>query len=199
MKKIGIFGGVFNPPHNFHFSIAQNILNENKDFEKIIFVPTGNKYNKPQIIDSTHRYNMLKLVCDLNPNLEVSKFEIDSISQPFSYQTLDHFKKIYPDHEIIFITGSDNIKSFETWREPDYILNNYKLMVYERDYDNLSDIINNNSFLSKHKNNILDANCGIYTNLNSTFIREKISQNKSTEYLLPKEIFNYIQQNNLYI
>jgi len=198
MRKIGIFGGVFNPPHNFHFAIAQNILNEQADFEKIIFVPTGNKYNKPQIIDATHRYNMLKLICDKNSKFEVSKFEIDNSSQPFTYQTLDYFKNLYKDYEIIFITGTDNIKYFETWKEPDYILNNYQLIVYERDYDKLNEIIENNKFLSNYKEKILNANCGIYTNLNSSFIREKISQQKNISYFIPQEIYDYILANKLY-
>jgi len=198
MKIIGIFGGVFNPPHNFHFAIAQNILNEQPNFEKIIFVPTGNKYNKPQIIDAQHRYNMLKLVCDSNSQFEVSKFEIDSPLQPFTYQTLDYFRNLYKEHEIVFITGSDNIKSFETWKEPEYILNNYKLIVYERDYDNLNNIIQNNPFLSQHSKNILNANCNVTTNLNSSFIRDKISKGKNVSYFIPNEIYKYILDNNLY-
>jgi len=198
MKKIGIFGGVFNPPHNFHFAIAQNILNEQQDFEKIIFVPTGNNYNKPQIIDATHRYNMLKLVCDNNPRFEVSKYEIDAIKQPYSYQTLDYFKTQYPDYEIVFITGTDNIKTFSAWKNPEYILSNYTLVVYERGYDKLETIIENDTFLSKYKNSILNANCDIYTNLNSSFIRQKLSQQKNVSYFVPKEIYEYIIKNRLY-
>lgn len=199
MKKIGIFGGVFNPPHNFHFTIAQNILNENKEFEKIIFVPTGNKYNKPQIIDANHRYNMLKLVCDNNQHFDVSRFEIDNTSQPFTYQTLDYFKSLYTDYEILFITGSDNIKSFPNWKEPEYILNNYKLIVYKRGYDNLTEIISNDNFLSNYKERIIDANCDIYTNLNSSFIREQLINRKNISYLVPEQINNYISKNKIYI
>ena len=199
MKKIGIFGGVFNPPHNFHFTIAQSILNEYNDFEKIIFIPTGNKYNKSQIIDAEHRYNMLKLICDNNPKFDVSRFEIDSDMQPYTYQTLDYFQQLYRDSELIFITGTDNIKSFSTWREPEYILNTYKIMVFERGHDNLKEILENNDFLSNYKEKILDAKCDIYTNLNSSYIREKILQGKNISYLIPKGIHNYILENKLYV
>ena len=199
MEKIGIFGGVFNPPHIFHFSIAQNILNEQPDFEKIIFVPTGNKYDKPQIIDAEHRYNMLKMVCDKNPKFDVTRFEIDNSSQPFTYQTLDHFSTLYPDYELFFITGTDNIKYFSSWKEPEYILTNYKLIVYERGHDKLNEIIESDTFLSEYKSNIQNANCNVYTNLNSSFIREKLSKGKNISYFLPNEIYNYILKNKLYI
>lgn len=199
MKKIGIFGGVFNPPHIFHFAIAQNILNEKSDFEKIIFVPTGNKYNKTQIIDAEHRYNMLKMICDQNPKFDVTRFEIDNISQPFSYQTLDYFKTLYSNYELFFITGTDNIKYFSSWKKPEYILNNYKLIVYERGHDKLNEIIEADNFLSTYKDRIQNANCDVYTNLNSSFIREKILQHKNISYFLPNEIYNYILENNLYI
>ena len=77
MEKIGVFGGAFNPPHNFHFSVAQEILNNDKDFRKIIFVPVGDKYQKEGLISAEHRFNMLKAVCDNNEKFEVSKIEID--------------------------------------------------------------------------------------------------------------------------
>ena len=59
--KIGIFGGTFNPPHNMHKNIAVNLI-KNNYLDKVIFVPTGNRYNKKDIIDFKDRYNMVKLM-----------------------------------------------------------------------------------------------------------------------------------------
>ncbi|MBQ7668750.1 MAG: nicotinate (nicotinamide) nucleotide adenylyltransferase [Clostridia bacterium] len=198
MKKIGIFGGVFNPPHNFHFTIAQSILNENKDFVKIIFVPTGNKYDKPEVIDAEHRFNMLKLICDKNEHFAVSRFEIDSKEQPYSYETLDHFKSIYPDSELYFIFGTDNLKTFSKWKNPEYLLKNYSLFVYERGTDKIDEIIEHDEFLQKYKENIKKANCDIFTNLNSSFIRKKMLEGKNVSYLIPDSVYEYIKKNKLY-
>ena len=96
MKQIGIMTGVFNPPHNFHFTIANEILKNNPNIEKIIFVPTNDAYNKPDVINSEHRFNMLKLICNKNNKFEVSRFEIDSKNQPYSEDTLAYFSKLYP-------------------------------------------------------------------------------------------------------
>ena len=49
-KQIAVFGGCFNPPLNSHFSLAEQILNEHEEVEKILFVPVSNKYNKKGLI-----------------------------------------------------------------------------------------------------------------------------------------------------
>ena len=67
-KQIVVFGGCFNPPLNSHFSLAEQILNEYKQIEKIIFVPVNGKYQKQDLIENEHRFQMLKKVCDKNKN-----------------------------------------------------------------------------------------------------------------------------------
>ena len=154
MKKIGIFGGVFNPPHNSHLNVAKEILNNQKEFEKIIFVPVGNKYKKDEIIDAEYRYDMLKLACETDPNLEVSRLEIDQPEQFYAYQTLDEFKKKYPDYELSFIIGTDSLKTLHTWANLDYLLTNYSFLIYPRGTDNFHKILNDNEVLKKYNSHI---------------------------------------------
>ena len=61
--KIGIFGGSFNPPHNMHKNIALDLL-KNKYLDKVIYVPTGNKYNKKGLANQNDRYNMFTFIYD---------------------------------------------------------------------------------------------------------------------------------------
>lgn len=198
MKKIGIMLGVFNPPHNFHFTIATEILKNNPDIEKIIFVPTNNNYKKPDVIDSKHRFNMLKLVCDKSKQLDVSRFEIDSLKQPYSEETLNHFSTIYPENKIALIIGSDNLKTFNTWRNYQYILQEYSPIVFERDNDNLNSIIDNCDFLRPYKNFIHSSKCTISSNLSATKVRTRIKNNLSIDDYVPAEIKDYINKNKLY-
>jgi len=199
MKKIGIMLGVFNPPHNFHFTIANEILKNNKDIEKIIFVPTNNQYNKPDVIDSEHRFNMLKLVCDKNNNLEVSRFEIDSEKQPYSEETLAYFSETYPGYEINLIIGSDNIKTFNTWRNYPHILKTYSPIVFERDNDKIDAIIENYDFLKPYKDYINSSNCTVSSDLSATKVRNKIRNNKSIDNCVPNEVKKYIIDKHLYL
>ena len=198
MKKIGVLGGAFNPPHNFHFSVAQEILNANNEFEKIIFVPVGDKYKKNDLISAEHRYNMLKLVCDKTDNLEVSRLEIDEKEQLYAYQTLDKFSKIYPEHELYFIIGTDSLKTLNTWSNLDYLLTTYSFLVYQRGNDNFENILDNLPEISKYKDKIIFFNNSIWSNLSSSYIRTQINEQKRIEYLIPNEVLNYIKNNNLY-
>ena len=75
-KVLVIFGGSFNPPLNSHFSLAQQIVNEYENIEKVLFVPVNSKYQKAGLLENEHRYNMLKLVCDKNTDFLVSDIEI---------------------------------------------------------------------------------------------------------------------------
>jgi nicotinate-nucleotide adenylyltransferase len=199
MKKIGVFGGVFNPPHNFHFTIAQEVLNSNQDFEKIIFVPTGNKYPKAQMIDAEHRYNMLNLICNKYPGFEVSRIEIDHEERLYAYQTLDLLSAMYPNHKIVLIIGSDNLKEFNTWKEYPYLFKKYTPIVYNRGTDSIENIINTYEFINEFRDFITKTNFPIYTNLNSSLIRSKIANKQPITYLVPSSIEKYIQENKLYL
>ena len=177
--RIGIFGGSFNPPHKMHKNIALNLI-KNNYLDKVIYVPTGNKYNKNNLIDSIHRYNMIKLmISDVN-NLEVSDYELKN-TLTYTYQTLNNFKEKYPNDEIYFVCGSDNLKEITTWKNYEYILNNFKILVIKRNDDNLKEI-----FKKINIKNIEVANIEL-DSISSTVIREKITRKESK-----KEIINYI-------
>ena len=93
-KILAIFGGSFNPPLNSHFSLAQQIVNEYENIEKVIFVPVNSKYEKIGLISNEHRYNMLKLVCDKNENFLVSDIEIKQDRQLYTLETLEILQSI---------------------------------------------------------------------------------------------------------
>lgn len=199
MKKIGIMLGVFNPPHNFHFALANEILKNNPDIEKIIFVPTNDTYNKPGVINSEHRFNMLKIVCNKNKQFDVSRFEIDKSTQPYSEETLDHFAKIYPEYKINLIIGSDNLKTFNTWHNYSDILKKYTPIVFERDNDNLNSIIDNSDYLKPYKTFIHSSKCSISSDLSATKVRNRIKNNLPIDNYVPTKIKNYINKYKLYL
>ena len=195
---IAVFGGSFNPPLNSHFSLAQQIVNEYENIKKVIFVPVNSKYEKEGLLSNKHRYNMLKLVCDKNDNFEVSDIELNKDRQLYTLETLEALQKIYPDETICFTLGTDNLKEFSKWKDPDKILANFKILVLERDEDDMDEIIKNDEFLSKYKNSFIRLKKNIRSNISSTFVRDKIKRGKSIRYLSPDEVYNYIKENNLY-
>lgn len=197
-KQILVFGGCFNPPLNSHFSLAEQILNEYKQVEKIIFMPVNSKYQKADLIANEHRYQMLKLVCDNNNKFEVSKIEIEEEKPLYTIETLRRIQEQYPEYEIAFIMGSDNLKQLEKWRKADELVKEFKIYLLERDKDDVEKIIQASKFLKENKTAFMKAKNNITSNLSSTFVREKLREGKSIRYLTPDEVISYIIKNNLY-
>lgn len=182
--KIGIFGGSFNPPHNMHKDIAVNLIHGGY-LDQVIYVPTGNCYKKEGLIDAEDRYQMLKLMTSDYPNLLVSDVEMQE-ELMYTYETLDYFRELFSHDSIYFICGSDNLDQIATWKNYQYILDNYKLLVVKRETDKIN---------TKYKNVIL-ANIPI-SNISSTKIREELKKYEHVNYIDYK-VKEYIKKNRLY-
>lgn len=187
--KIGIFGGSFNPVHNMHMNISLELIKK-EYLDIVIYVPTGDNYNKKDLICFKDRLNMLRLIVSEHNNLKLSYIGNDNNYQ-YTYQVLDYFKNIYNDSQIYFICGSDNLDEFDNWKNYQYILENYKLLVIKRNRDNLDNILNK---YREYIKNIIITDI-LEVNLSSTDIRNDIDN--ARECLHPK-VYSYIKKNNLY-
>jgi len=197
-KQIVMFGGCFNPPLNSHFSLADQVANEYEEIEKIVFVPVNGKYQKVDLISNEHRYQMLKAVCDNNPSFLVSRIELDSPRPLYTVETLRKLQEEYPEYEVAFLIGSDNLKELDTWEKAEELATEFKIYVLERARDDIAQIIEENPFLKKHKETFIPAKNNVTSNLSSTFVRRKIREGKGIRYLTPDEVMQYIEENHLY-
>ncbi|MEE1389975.1 MAG: nicotinate (nicotinamide) nucleotide adenylyltransferase [Clostridia bacterium] len=198
-KGIAIFGGSFNPPLNSHLELAKQVIKNLCNIEKVIFVPVSTKYNrKNNLTEDAHRYKMLKLMCNGEEKLEVSDVELSYGRQLYTIETLDIFKNEYPEYDIYFIMGTDNLKDLHTWKEPERILKNYKIIVLERNEDNLEKIIEEDKLLRDNKKALIIAKKIKPIKLSSTIIREKIKNGEEVESFFKKEVLEYINKNGLY-
>ncbi len=190
--RIGVFGGSFNPPHKMHEDIAHS-LKESNLLDKIIFVPTGSKYKyKNNLLPDQNRYDMVKLITDEYEYLDLSDYELKS-EVVYTCETLAYFKNKYPKDEIYFICGLDNLSYIDSWKNPEYILNNFKILVIKRDTDDLESILKK---LDKYKNNIIVTD--VKENpLSSTKIRENFTNQDMSVYL-NENVLKYIKDNDLY-
>lgn len=197
-NTIVVFGGSFNPPLNSHFSIAQQVLNQYKEVEKVIFIPVSKKYEKDELEENKHRYNMLKLVIDKNNNFLLSDIDMNENRSLYTIETLEEIEKQFPEKEIWFLIGSDNLKELHTWKRAEELVSNYQILVMERNEDKVEEIIKQNELLNCYKENIKKLNEEIRSNFSSTYVRSQIKKKKSVRYLLPDEVYEYIEENNLY-
>ena len=197
-KIIVVFGGSFNPPLNSHFSLAEQIVSEYENVEKIIFVPVNEKYQKKGLLENKYRYEMLKCVCDKNDKFEVSDIELRNERQLYTIETLEEIQKMYHNKTIWFTTGSDNLRELNTWEKADELVKKFKVLVLERDEDCLEDIINNDRFLKENEKSFIQVKNNVRSGLSSSFVRKKIKEGKSIRYFTPDEVYSYIKVNNLF-
>lgn len=197
-NTIVVFGGSFNPPLNSHFSIAEQVLNEYEEVEKIVFIPVSKKYEKDGLEENYHRYNMLKLVIDKNSNFLLSDIDMNENKSLYTIETLEKTQRQFSNKQIWFLIGSDNLKELHTWKRAEELVSNYKILVMERNEDKVEEIIKQNELLNCYKENIEKLNEEIRSNFSSTYVRAQIKKKKSVRYLLPNEVYEYIKENNLY-
>jgi nicotinate-nucleotide adenylyltransferase len=190
MRAVGIMGGTFDPIHLGHLITAQAVL-EKRNLEKIIFIPafiSPFKTNN-QILDSTHRLKMIQIAIEDIPYFDFSDMEIRRESISYTIDTIRELKKIYNNLELII--GFDNIIDFNKWKEPDSILELAKVVVLRRE----------TSIEPKKKDKYYNAAHFVETpiiEISSSEIRDRISQNLPTNFLVPEKVNKYIFRNNLY-
>lgn len=190
--RIGIFGGSFNPPHKMHLKMALELLEKNY-IDKVIYVPTGSKYKyKTNLVEDKHRYNMLKLMVQGDERFEVSDYELKDYVV-YTCESLAYFKEMYPEDEIYFICGADNLSYIDEWKNGLQLLKDYKILVVKRDGQNIEELLEK---FKDYRKNILVTDI-VPNELSSTFIRTRINEEDVSEYL-DKDVLEYIKENNLY-
>jgi len=141
---------------------------------------------------------MLKLVADKNNKFIVSEMDLHGDKSLPTIETLEKTQKQFPDKQICFLTGSDNLKEIHTWDRAEDIVSKYKIIIMERGCDNIDEIIEKSSLLLKYKQNFIKLNQEIRSNCSSTYIRKQLNNEKSVKYIVPDEVIEYIEKHKLY-
>lgn len=193
--KICLFGGTFDPPHIGHLLVAQTIF-ESEDFDKMFFIPALNPPHKDSssITAIEHRVKMLELAIQDNPQFEISDLEVTRGGVSYSIDTIQALKKEngFSSDELYFLLGSDTLKSFHTWKEPEAILKECQVIVAVRPGFRPSDIPA--WILSK----IRFANLP-RIEISATTIRERWRTDKTIRYMVTQPVWEYINEKNLYL
>tara|TARA_Y100001934_G_scaffold79737_1_gene99135 strand:- start:8375 stop:8956 length:582 start_codon:yes stop_codon:yes gene_type:complete len=192
--KTCIFGGTFDPPHIGHLLIAQTVF-ESENFERLIFVPANISPAKKNGDSSPpeERSKMLEMSLTNNPNFEISDLEIKR--EGISY-TIDTIKEVadklkLDKKDLFFLMGSDTLKSFHNWKNPEKIIKICNIIVAIRPGFTPSDIP------QWVLDNVRFANIPRFE-VSSTNIRRRWREGKTIRYMVPKEVWEYINEKELY-
>jgi nicotinate-nucleotide adenylyltransferase len=191
MKRIGLFGGTFDPPHKGHISIAEQAMRQ-LGLECVYFIPAYIPPHKQQHSSTTarHRMNMMKAAVRGRKIFKVSSIELQRRGISYTVDTLKAFKKRFPRNEIVLILGADNLLQFHLWKSPKTILELASLAVYKRKGFHRALTTTSLSYI------VLK---GPLLRLSSTEIRTRIAKGLSIQALVPKSIVYYIKQHSLYL
>lgn len=199
MKRIGIYGGAFNPPHVGHVRAAQYALSA-LQLDLLYVIPTCVSPHKEQPEHSAtpaQRLEMLNACLSATPGICVSDIELQRGGSSYTYETLEKIRGIYPEDELVLFMGTDMFLSFHTWRHPEKILENASLAVFYRGQRD------EEAAIEKQKTFLEERNAKIYlvenpvTEISSTDLRRMLIFGCSDEFL-PAEVSDYIRQKQLY-
>ena len=188
MKNIGVLGGTFDPPHEAHLEIAERSQKQFK-LDKVIFIPSGNPWQKRNSTPFTHRFEMTKILIQNSDSFQISDLENSEQIPSYTYETLKKLE--YPKENLYFILGSDAAMNIKTWKNYHQLSNLTQFLIALRREDNSETLSKNFPFDYE----LID---GQKLDLSSTGLREKLEKNRMNNNELSSEIFNYIKQNNIY-
>ncbi|HQO09192.1 MAG TPA: nicotinate (nicotinamide) nucleotide adenylyltransferase [Clostridiales bacterium] len=189
-NKIGLFGGSFDPIHSAHLILASVIQNE-FGLEKIFFIPNYvSPFKKEKAVtDISHRIEMIRLAIAGNNSFFLSDFEAAQNRPVYTYETLQHFRSIYPDSSISLIIGVDSLLTLRNWKNSNYIISNAEIIVAGRNGSDPEKVSGISYKLSRFCPEI---------GISSTLIREMAANNLNIKYLVNDDVRHYIIEKKLY-
>ena len=192
MKKLGIFGGTFNPIHHGHLIIAE-LTKQYLKLDRILFIPSVRPPHKtPEaIISFDHRAAMVRSAIAGNDPFTFNDIE-KAFNLSYTVDTMAKLKEQFADAEFYLIIGSDSFLALDTWKAPEQLIRQAKLAVFPRA----------NFDASRAERKFLDRAVILpmpVVEISSSWVRARIKKGQSIRYLVPAEVETYIGENKLYI
>ncbi len=196
MGRIGLLGGTFDPIHNAHLYMGQLCIDE-LNLDKVIYVPAGITPHKTFVADAGARYEMVKLAINSNERFSVSDYEIKKTTPSYSVETVDYFKKLYPEDEIIFILGEDSLDYVDRWYKAEKLLKMCSFAViarggFESDIEAKIKLLKENYGATVYNISLHELE------ISSMQIRDMISKKKSVNHLVPQVVLSFIEEHKMY-
>ncbi|MDR2981664.1 MAG: nicotinate-nucleotide adenylyltransferase [Puniceicoccales bacterium] len=191
--KIGIMGGSFDPPHLGHMILAQDAQDYFK-LDKIIFVPVAESPLKGRTPTASGRLRLAMIEAAIAPRREwcVSDWELKQGGVSYSSHTALHLHRLYPDAELHWIIGADQLAQLSAWYRIDDLCRLVRFVVALRDGDML---------VSPPKLNpcvVIEPLPARRLDISSTEIRECMKAVRPVDFFLPQGVMQIIEHENPY-
>ncbi len=189
-RRLGIFGGTFNPPHVGHVIAALNVKNA-LVLDMVTLMVAGEPWQKASggnVESPGDRLAMTHAAVDGIAGLDVGDDEVLRGGPTYTVDTLEKISQQQPDTELFTIIGADAALGLKTWHRWEEITSLSTLVIVNRDAMVLDDVNN------------FDAQCVVIADIeaSSSEVRRRISQGQSVDHLVVPSVLEIIKQRNLY-
>ncbi len=187
MKKVGILGGTFNPPHIGHLIIANEVRHA-CDLDEVRLIPTSSPPHKEASVGVTGQQRLEMVTCataDIE-GIKASSFEVDRGGVSYTYDTIVGLVAAEPETKFYFIIGGDMIDTLHTWYRIEELVEMVTFIGVGRPG-------------SESKSNYPVTMIEIpEIDLSSTLIRQRFQEGGTVALLIPSTVESYIREAGLY-
>ncbi|MFD1435787.1 nicotinate-nucleotide adenylyltransferase [Kroppenstedtia eburnea] len=193
-KKIGIYGGTFDPIHIGHLIMAEQ-ARQAAGLEEVRFVLAPTPPHKQGVSASAEdRFAMVERAVEDHPSFRVSRVEMDRSGPSYTADTVRLLCREEPDTRFFLIVGADMVLDLPRWVRIEEILASVEVIGLMRpgvklDMGRIPDHI---------KDRVTWVREGVSMNLSSTWIRERVAAGGSVRYLVPEPVRQYMEEHRLY-
>jgi nicotinate-nucleotide adenylyltransferase len=195
--RVGILGGAFNPPHIGHLVCAQEALVQ-LELDRVVFMPTGVPPHREIELDpgAEVRLEMTELAVAGDERFGTSRMELDREGPSYTADTLEQLRREQPDDELFLILGGDQAASLSSWHEPERVLEQATVAVFERvNWGRNAIGIKIGRLAGARGVRYLDMPL---MQVSSSSIRRRVRENLPIRYLVPDKVASYIETKDLY-
>ncbi|WP_085991846.1 nicotinate-nucleotide adenylyltransferase [Oceanobacillus senegalensis] len=186
MKRIGILGGTFDPPHLGHLVIAEEVRVA-LELEEIWFIPT---YTPPHKNDSQtsayHRMKMLESAIDSNNSFKLNTIEMERLGKSYTIDTVKVLRSEFPDYKFYFIIGADMVEYLPNWNKIDELVQLIQFVGVKRP-----------GYKLETHYPLIEVTVPIL-DISSTMLRRRLRNKESIKYIVPDKVHRYIREKGLY-
>jgi nicotinate-nucleotide adenylyltransferase len=189
-KRIGIMGGTFDPIHHGHLVAASEVA-ARFELDEVVFVPTGQPWQKGAVSPAEDRYLMTVIATASNPRFHVSRADIDRDGPTYTVDTLRDMHAVYgPTAELYFITGADALARILSWKDALEMFSLARFVGVTRPGFELTD-----EHLPADSVTLVEVPAMA---ISSSDCRARVAGDKPVWYLVPDGVVQYIAKRRLY-
>ena len=187
VMRVGILGGTFDPIHIGHLIAASSVY-EALNLDSVVFIPAGDPWQKRDrdLSKGQQRLEMVKLATENDARFQVSDLEISRSGPTYAVDTVREWKRLNPSNELFWIVGSDALSGIPSWHEWEAFVSEVTIVAVNRVGQNDSVPFD---FVSVDMPEV---------RISATELRDRFTNGLDTQYLVPKNVSQYISDQGLY-